>query len=95
VCYSAPAALREASLESKVEIVLLSKTRQDECEQLRNKSIAGGVDCVFPIFWHKHTSVRLVYFSVFTGVRDKWCSKGPESLLIAIWASCTASAAIE
>ncbi|XP_073685728.1 uncharacterized protein [Garra rufa] len=73
VCYSAPPALREDALQSMVDNGLLSKTRQDECLQLRIKSITNGVDCVFPIFWNEQTSVRFVYFSVFTGVRDNWC----------------------
>ncbi|XP_073668887.1 uncharacterized protein [Paramisgurnus dabryanus] len=73
VCYSTPASLREDSLQSMVDNGLLSKTRQDECVQLRNQSIAGGVDCVFPIIWHEQTSVRFFYFSVFTGVKDSWC----------------------
>ncbi|XP_073672001.1 uncharacterized protein [Paramisgurnus dabryanus] len=73
VCYSAPASLREDSLQSMVDNGLLSKTRLDECVQLRNRSIAGGVDCVFPIIWHEQTSVSFFYFSVFTGVKDSWC----------------------
>ncbi|XP_067303075.1 uncharacterized protein si:ch211-10d23.5 isoform X2 [Pseudorasbora parva] len=75
--YAPPPPLCLNSLEQMADKHVLSEPEKQECQGMNSRACLEGVDCVYPIFWEEHElSERCVYFSVYTGLKDKWCQFG-------------------
>ncbi|NP_001373403.1 uncharacterized protein LOC556599 [Danio rerio] len=76
--YTMPPPLCVISLEEMTHKNLLSKAEGEECQQMNSKACSEGVDCVYPILWGEQDLLleRCIYFSVHTGLKDKWCQFG-------------------
>ncbi|KAK7128365.1 hypothetical protein R3I94_016819 [Phoxinus phoxinus] len=75
--YTPPPPLCVRSLEDMARRRLLSGTRTQQCQEIHSRAGLDGVDCVYPVLWGEHElSERCVYFSVYTGFKDKWCQFG-------------------
>ncbi|XP_067308141.1 uncharacterized protein [Pseudorasbora parva] len=75
--YIPPPALNNKSVKEMAEKGLISTPRQEECMALYPRASSEEVDCVFPIFWGKHSlSEGYIFFSVNTGEKENWCKFG-------------------
>ncbi|XDV45388.1 hypothetical protein PO909_013501 [Leuciscus waleckii] len=75
--YTPPPPLCVRSLEDMTRRHLLSSPHTQQCQEIHTRADLDGVDCVYPVFWGEHElSERCVYFSVYTGFKDKWCQFG-------------------
>jgi len=62
--YIPPQTLNSASLEQMLHKGPISKSRAQECKDLRLKASEEEVDCAFPIFWREYGLSHLL-FSIY------------------------------
>ncbi|XP_056123315.1 uncharacterized protein LOC130101559 [Rhinichthys klamathensis goyatoka] len=75
--YIPPEPVREETLKTMQEKGLMSTTRMTECTELNSLASSEGICSVFPIFFEKHGySGRFVYFSIYSGKKERWCLFG-------------------